>query len=378
MTRLRHPASNILLVLSILLWGIEKARSFQHPNAKLFCSTRANTNFVRSPLFSFSPIENQDRKGEPPLLRKRDVARARLAQLVTKLLTFQTVVSENARNFLKKQQVKAASTFLINALILSIFFKDAFVSSYNPHKNNVPTTTVVEKPMQVPYSKFMDWCEGNKNRGSFFNPKPLVYLDNVHVESSGKIGYCLLTAETRAQKQALQEYIQNSKNGVPESVSQAKAVTHIVNTNSDLIQFLRENKVEFQAKEGKISNSDRIELLPTVVIGKAKKWIGTTSFGAYTAFSNTLYKKLVLPIIFTKTVVGLYRRHRPRGFFALPNERMAKCQPLLKMSKASMTPNEMSWSSLIHYEIHQNFVSLEPGHHKDYCWKGLPERERQL
>jgi ATP-dependent Zn protease len=166
----------------------------------------------------------------PP--RKRDMARAMLLRVLTPV----TLLRASVTKLCDQSQLLIVRTILINALLIAFMFKEV-LPSFTP----VPSQ---KAPVEVAYSRFMDYCEGKKNLQN-------EHIDNVQVEGS-KITFRLVRAETRAQRASLGRMKQQKHNPVQlsetDDLTTESAYTQTMDgTNSELIHFLRKNDIPFRA-----------------------------------------------------------------------------------------------------------------------------------
>jgi ATP-dependent Zn protease len=196
-----------------------------------------------------SSVENKDE--DPP--RKRDIARALWRTAVKRVQWLQALastavkdLSTAVKNLVGHANFKKSIICLVWFLLLGTVVQDSFPSFQ--HKPLPPTRA----PIEVPYSKFMDYCEGTD---------AWVHIDNVKVDRR-KLGYRVFRAETRSQRAVLKRMKQQHGAGhqydntiTPEDMArlpQTHAYTHTVDVNNEVVQFMRKNKVTFQANSANL------------------------------------------------------------------------------------------------------------------------------
>jgi ATP-dependent Zn protease len=266
---MRFRATAVVLALLPLFNSVAETIAFQNCLAptRTTLAVRPSAQTARSyrqdfPLFSSSNLlpPSGDKKDEDPP-RKRDVVRALWRAAVGRLQFLQAFASTAVKNLVGHAKFKAAIIYFVSFLLFLNVAKDHFPSS--THTPLSPTRA----PIEVPYSKFMDYCEGTD---------VWVYIDNVKVDR-GKLGYRVFRAETRSQRAVLKRMKQQHGAGhkydniiTPEDMArlpQTHAYTHTVDVNNELVQFMRNNKVAFQANSASVDkNTSGWGLVPAAII----------------------------------------------------------------------------------------------------------------
>jgi ATP-dependent Zn protease len=147
-----------------------------------------------------------------------------------------TLLRAGVTKFCDQSRLLTVRTMLINILLIGFLFKE-IIPSFTPVQSQ-------KAPVEVAYSRFMDYCENKKNLQD-------EHIDNVQVEGS-KITFRLLRAETRAQRASLGRMKQQKRNPVQQlsgtDLTTESAYTQTMEgTNSELINFLRKNDIPFRA-----------------------------------------------------------------------------------------------------------------------------------
>lgn len=111
----------------------------------------------------------------------------------------------------------------------------------------------MEKPMEVPYSTFMDLCEKN-GKGHTPGENPAIMVENM-VIGRERIGF-RVTQDEEGHEKALKDKPLVQRNDVsvrPVKTRQAYAMK--VSASPDLVDFLRDNQIPFKAASTKGSNA---------------------------------------------------------------------------------------------------------------------------
>jgi hypothetical protein len=231
----------VLAQLLALLHNIEESESFSIKKEVLwtarssFYPTKHMTNcpLFNSKLSQSGRDKNMSNHGPLPP-RKRDMARAMLLRVLTPV----TLLRASVTKLCDQSRLLTVRTILINTLLIGFMFKEVMPISLTP----LPTQ---KAPVEVAYSRFMDYCEDKKNLQD-------QHIDDVQVEGS-KITFRLVRAETRAQRASLRRMKQQKHNHVQQlpgtdDLTTESAYTQAMDgTNSELIHFLRKNDIPFRA-----------------------------------------------------------------------------------------------------------------------------------
>ena len=211
---------------------------------------------------------NRDLPNSPIPIQKREIILNIFRTFVTRTMLL--------RKFLwtRMTKMQQAAKVFVGCFLFAVALKYIHVlpssgDSIIHSRDEFPMGTI-QKPVEIPYSRFMDYCEKrqrSKSVAALLNRQPIVELDRIKVEESGKtIGFRMIRADSAQEKRALREYVQTKEEKHLESLpKKSQGYTQIVNTNPEVLEMMRINHLEFQQATKK--PGDDIEIVPTVIIG---------------------------------------------------------------------------------------------------------------
>ena len=228
--------------------------------------------------------QRPEKDGMFPMGSKREIVHTRLQKIKSQLVALKiSFIKSFQTKLFDLSQIQRSTKVLISCVLLALAVNYMDISS--PISNN-GSSSLQQKPIEIPYSKFMDYCEGKTGEGS--SSRTMVQIDNVQVDETGQeLQFQLLTATTRNEKKALKAYIRTDDKAylnklVTLSSSQLPTYsTRIVNTiNPEVVSLMRQNNIGFEqqqqqqsqqqptiTKKGCDTDSGELELVPTILIG---------------------------------------------------------------------------------------------------------------
>jgi hypothetical protein len=112
---------------------------------------------------------------------------------------------------------------------------------------------VMQKPVEVPYSVFMDMVE-RSGKGHVPGQNPAMKVDHI-VIGREKIGFKIKSDEEKHALALKNQKLIESKDVSIQRVKERKLYASKVNANPDLIKFLRDNSIPFRAASTKGTNA---------------------------------------------------------------------------------------------------------------------------
>ena len=213
----------------------------------------------RSALFSSSPdasIDGDDGKKEREGGRRRSGGGGRwisklnpvprMKKIVASIIAFQAAFRTRFAALPRKAKLVVLAQLLALGLVVGSIGRKVYVNTSQGQ------AAVAARPVEVPYSTFMDMAEIS-GKGHVPGKNPAIVIDNV-VIGRDRVGFRLSQDEEKHQV-ALQDKKLAEDDPAIKSISERKVYAMKPPANQDMIDFLRGNGIPFRAASTKGTNA---------------------------------------------------------------------------------------------------------------------------
>ena len=261
-----------ILLISTFVTQIEVAFSFNQPHSKLFkscqnsytqssrlshqedvCRIQISPNTKRRQLslvtFATSSNPEDSRNGRNgrkiPIPNPVKIIRT----FLTKLLLAQSNFRKKFSALSKKGKLIVCLQITALGLMFGVFTKQAV----NQRRARLTSGVAMEKPVEVPYSVFMDMVE-RSGKGHTPGKNPAIQVDQL-VIGKERIGFRVGQDVEKHEAAILNQKLVERDDVSVQTVKPRLAYAEKVNASPELVQFLRENNIPFKAASRKTSNA---------------------------------------------------------------------------------------------------------------------------
>jgi len=218
---------------------------------------RSSSSLCASSRDTFSnDNENEMDKKKQKKNRKLPIMKnpvAILRTLLTKIIAIKALYVARFSSLSKKAKIAVVMQLMILSLMFGASFKRLVDLRSISRGGNTSTQIVRVKPVEVPYSVFMDLVESN-GKGHVPGKNPAIKVENLII-GRDKVGFQLLQDEEK-HKMALSNAKLLDKNDVSiQNVKPRNVYAMKPNASPELLQFLRQNEIPFRAASTKGANA---------------------------------------------------------------------------------------------------------------------------
>lgn len=206
---------------------------------------------ARSRLFSSSQAagddgssKNNPKKGRGNFLRRLNPI-PRIKKLVVSAVACQAVFRERFAGLPKKAKLVVCAQLMILGLVTGSVGRKMYVAASG--------NTAVTRPVEVPYSMFMDLTESS-GKGHVPGTNPAITIDGV-VIGKDRVGFRVAQDEERHAKALRDKRLVDGGDVSIQSVESRRVYAMKPNASPDLVDFLRGNKIPFRAASTKGTNA---------------------------------------------------------------------------------------------------------------------------
>lgn len=155
---------------------------------------------------------------------------------------------------------------VVSLQLMALFFMLGFGAKQVGHivLSGRQSTVVTTKPMEVPYSVFLNMVE-KSGQGHVPGQNPALIVDNI-VIGRDKIGFKVKPDETKHTSALKDKKLVDTQDVSVQTVRERQLYTYKVNANPDLIKFLRDNTMPFRAASDKGSNAAALLARSSILI----------------------------------------------------------------------------------------------------------------
>ena len=184
-----------------------------------------------------------------------------VTNVVKSSIAFQATFRKKFATLSKRAKLVVSLQLMALCVMLGFGFKQALVSVSGRHPH---TTAAIHKPVEVPYSVFLNMVE-KSGQGHVPGHNPALIVDNI-VIGRDKIGFKVKPDEMKHTLALKDKKLVDAQDVSVQTVRERQLYTYKVNANPDLIKFLRDNTMPFRAASDKGSNAAALLARSSILI----------------------------------------------------------------------------------------------------------------
>jgi hypothetical protein len=169
-----------------------------------------------------------------------------VANAVKSSVKFQANFRKKFAKLSKKGKIIVSFQLMVFGAIFGVSARNVVIKTISAPK------TMMQKPIEVPYSVFMDMVE-KSGEGHTPGENPAMKIDQI-VIGREKIGFKIKTDEEKHQVALKKQSLVDADDVAIKPLQERQLFASKVNANPDLIKFLRENAIPFRAASTKGTN----------------------------------------------------------------------------------------------------------------------------
>ncbi len=206
----------------------------------------------------FSSVGNSNEGNNKPS-KKKNV----LPNPITAVLSIIKSMNKFQATFRKKFGALSRKGKIIITMQLMVIAA-CFGLSANRIVSRARNVSTIQKPMEVPYSVFMDMVE-RSGKGHTPGENPAIEVDQIIIGSE-KIGFKVKMDEEKHELALANKKLVESEDVAVKNVPERQLYASKVNANPELINFLRTNQIPFRAASTKGTNMMAMLARSSIVI----------------------------------------------------------------------------------------------------------------